>query len=136
MNETLIPVQLDVGNSFDLLSVCNVKINTGDSKTREKNKSNFNRISKDIEAIIGHGKLVEILGSDEYRDLYDCNLHLFNLIDKSKLDTGLAKECDLANYERYLKKAELQKKFFATDLTEVKSGYETQKSLDTGRKFK
>ena len=61
----------------------------------------------------------------EYRNLYEANLYVYNLIEKSFSDTGLARETNLANHDRYLKKAELQKKFFETDLTEVKIGYST-----------
>jgi hypothetical protein len=46
---------------------------------------------------------------------------VFELIDQSKSDTGLAKITDDANYDRHIAKMELQKKFFNNELTEVKN---------------
>lgn len=126
MSETLLKGSQDAGTWIDSLSIFNIKINVSkDSITRERNKANFTRLAKEIQEQIGENKLQEILVSEEYQNLYEINLHIFTLVDKVKSDTGLAKEVDASNIERYLKKAELQKKFFETDLTEVKIGYST-----------
>jgi hypothetical protein len=53
--------------------------------------------------------------------MIDSNLKVFELIDESKNDTGLAKITDDANYERHIAKMALQKRFFDTELTEVKN---------------
>jgi hypothetical protein len=53
--------------------------------------------------------------------MVDANQKVFDLIDESKNDTGLAKITDDANYDRHVKKMALQKKFFNNDLTEFKN---------------
>jgi hypothetical protein len=53
--------------------------------------------------------------------MIDANLKVFELIDESKNDTGLAKITDDANYERHIAKMALQKRFFDSELTEVKN---------------
>jgi hypothetical protein len=47
---------------------------------------------------------------------WDANLKVFELIDESKNDTGLAKITDDANYERHIAKMALQKRFFDSEL--------------------
>ena len=124
MSETILKCSQDAGAWVDSLSIFNIKINVAkDSATRERNKANFTRLAKEIQEQIGENKLQEILSSDEYQNLYEANFYIFNLVEKVKNDTGLAKDVDSANHDRFLKKAELQKKFFETDLTEVKIGY-------------
>ena len=49
------------------------------------------------------------------------NQRVFDLIDESKNDTGLAKLTDDANYDRHVAKMAFQKRFFDTELTEVKN---------------
>jgi hypothetical protein len=49
------------------------------------------------------------------------NQKVFELIDKSKFDDGLAKVTDDANFERHIAKIALQKRFFDSDLTEFKN---------------
>ena len=124
MSNTLLTGSKDAGAWFDEMSVMNIKVNISkDHASRENSKNNFTRLAKEIQAQIGESKLQEILASDEYQNLYESNLFVFNLVEKVKSDNGLARDVDLGNYDRFLKKAELQKKFFETDLTEVKIGY-------------
>ena len=49
------------------------------------------------------------------------NHKVFELIDKSKFDDGLAKVTNDANFERHIAKVALQKRFFDSDLTEFKN---------------
>src|SRR3990167_4407291 len=108
----LIKISKDIGAIIDELAIINIKINTSSGLPKQKSKENFERLSKELKEQIGENKLREILSSEEYKDLYDSNLLVFNLIDQAKLDIGLAKDTDVANYDRFLKKAALQKKFF------------------------
>lgn len=70
---------------------------------------------------IGADKYNDITLSPEFKSMIDANLKVFELIDQSNNDTGLAKITDDANYERHISKMALQKKFFETELTEVKN---------------
>jgi len=65
-------------------------------------------------------KFHEIISSDEYANLIEANNFVFNLVDQTKAEGGLAKQVDDANYNRYLKKQNLQNKFFTTKMKEVK----------------
>jgi hypothetical protein len=53
--------------------------------------------------------------------MIEANQRVFDLIDESKNDTGLAKITDDANYQRHVVKMALQNKFFNSELTEVKN---------------
>ena len=56
---------------------------------------------------------IEIINSAEYKNLVYSNEHTFELIDKlRKNQTVTAKEIDDANIDRYIKKVNLQKRFF------------------------
>jgi hypothetical protein len=104
-----------------MLSVFDVKIKklTGEKLliTLEK----YSEMSQEVIDQIGADKYNDITLSDEYKKMIDANMKVFDLIDESKNDTGLAKITDDANYDRHLAKMELQKKFFNNELTEVKN---------------
>ena len=59
--------------------------------------------------------------SVEYEKMIKANHKVFELIDKSKFDDGLAKVTDDANFERHIAKVALQKRFFDSDMTEFKN---------------
>jgi hypothetical protein len=69
---------------------------------------------------IGDDRFDEIISSEEYLNLIKANNLVFNLVDQTKTEGGLAKQVDDANYNRYLKKQNLQNKFFTTKMKEVK----------------
>ena len=89
---------------FDLLSILNVKINKTTGPIKEKNKVNFKLLADEIAKQIGTSKFNKIFQSDEYIDLYNVNSALFELVDKAKKDTGLAKKTDSMVFERWKKK--------------------------------
>ena len=62
---------------------------------------------------------IQILLSKEYKNLLNSNKIVFNLVDR-KNESEISKLTADANYDRYLKKIELQKKFFNNELIEVK----------------
>ena len=119
-------ISLDWGGVFDILSIYNVKINICSGLKKEQNYQNFSRLESEIRGQIGIKLFNEIVSSKEYQDLYDANLHTFKKVEEAQKDNGLAKEIDVANYQRFLKKAELQKKYFNSDLKEIKVGYKNE----------
>jgi hypothetical protein len=68
--------------------------------------------------------MLEIINSEEYKDLVDINSKVFDLVDLGKDQEGLAKTTAMANYDRFILKNKLQKKFFKNPLKEAKIGYD------------
>jgi hypothetical protein len=115
----MIKISLDEAYVFDLLSIYSVKIDNSDGDKREQSFKNYNLLCKEIQNQIGVAKFTQIINSNEYNNLKIANQLVFNLVDRAN-ENELAKETAGANYERYLKKIELQKKFFNTNVTEIK----------------
>jgi hypothetical protein len=115
----MIKVSLDEAYVFDLLSIYAVKIDNSSGDKKKQSEKNYNILSNEIIESIGIDKFTDIILSDEYKNLVDANQEVFKLVDKAK-ENKLAKATADANYERYLKKIELQQKFFENKITEVK----------------
>lgn len=117
----MLKISLDEAYVFDMLSVFDVKIKklTGEKLLTTLEK--YSDMAKEVIDQLGTDKYNEITLSDEYKKMIDANMKVFELIDESKNDTGLAKATDDANYERHIAKMALQKTFFDGQLTEVKN---------------
>lgn len=117
----MLKISLDEAYVFDMLAVFDVKIKklTGEKLllTLEKYADMANEVIEQI----GVDKYNEIILSPEFKRMIDANMRVFELIDESKNDTGLAKTTDDANYDRHVAKMDLQKQFFNSSLTEVKN---------------
>jgi hypothetical protein len=116
---SMIKVSLDEAYVFDLLSIYAVKIDNSEGDKKRQSEKNYNLLSNEIIESIGIDKFTDIILSDEYKNLVDANQIVFDLVDRAK-ENKLAKATADANYERYLKKVELQQKFFETKITEIK----------------
>lgn len=115
-------ITLDWGIIFDTLAIIETKnairnINNDDDKTHIK-------LWNAIASQIGIRLLEKIVKSKEYKELVKVNLETFKLVDLAQKDDGLAKKVDVSNHLRYIKKVELQKKFFGTEASEIKLGYD------------
>jgi hypothetical protein len=117
----MLKISLDEAYVFDMLSVFDVKIKklTGEKLLTTLEK--YADMAKEVTDQLGVDKYNQITLSDEFKSMVDANMKVFELIDESKNDTGLAKLTDDANYERHIAKMALQKKFFDSELTEVKN---------------
>lgn len=115
---------LDWGAWFDILSIYNVKINSCSGQNKQKNIQNFNNLANFIIEDIGTSRFNEIIESDEYKNLYEANKTVFELVELAKLDKIPASVVDKNNYFRFVKKTELQKKYFKNEVKEVKINYE------------
>lgn len=113
----MISILLDEGYVFDYLSILEIKSN------KNGDKRNYNLCKKRIISQIGLYEFLEIESSEEYKELLEANLNTFNLVDAVKSDPCLGAEVDKSNYERFLKKQALQKKFFGSVGNEIKIGY-------------
>lgn len=120
----MITISLDEGYIFDLLSISQVKMaKATEAETIKKVNASYWKLRDEIISQIGQDKFNSISLSEEYRELFKANEKTFDLVDKAKESEGLAKEVDKSNYERYLCKVNLQKKFFDNEVSETKIGY-------------
>lgn len=116
----MIKVSLDEAYVFDMLAILDVKKQLFSSEKLDTVLSARAIMVDEICNQIGDDKFHEIISSDEYSNLIEANNFVFNLVDQTKAEGGLAKQVDDANYNRYLKKQNLQNKFFTTKMKEVK----------------
>ena len=117
----MLSVSLDEGYVFDMLSILEIKSKVFTGQKYNKAIESMTIMSNEIIAQIGKARFDSIISSDEYQNLYNANKKVFVLIDMAKTEDGLSKYTDDANYERYLKKVDLQKKFFNDNIFEVKN---------------
>lgn len=113
----MINLLVDEGYAFDYLSILEIKSNKND------NKELYNHCKENIISQISLYNFLEIESSIEYKELLKANLNTFNLVDAVKSNPCLGAEVDKSNYERFLKKQALQKKFFGSIGNEIKIGY-------------
>lgn len=121
----MINLLVDEGYAFDYLSILEVKHILDPSNINKKNS--FNECVKNIIEQITYSIYIEIKESKEYADLLNANLETFKCVDLAKTDQVKASDVDKANYIRFIKKNELQKRFFKSSCTEIKIGYERYK---------
>lgn len=117
----MLQVSLDEAYVFDMLSIFDVKLKNLDGEKLAKTIEKYSYMRKEVIDQMGEDKYNQIVSSLEYQKMVFANQKVFELIDESKHDTGLAKVTDDANYERHVAKMALQKRFFDTELTEVKN---------------
>ena len=116
----MISLIVDESYAYDYLSILRVKALKKDS---EETISNFMDCSYIIKMQVGPKLHSEILDSIEYKNLLEANKETFEAVDKAKGDKVKASLIDNLNYKRYLCKQDLQKKFFQSEQTEIKIGY-------------
>jgi len=117
----MLRISLDEAYVFDMLSVFDVKLRNLSGEKLAKTIEKYADMKEEVEEQIGLDKYNQIVSSREYQQMIFANERVFQLIDESKNDTGLAKVTDDANYERHIAKMALQKRFFDGELTEVKN---------------
>ena len=117
----MLKISLDEAYVFDMLSVFDVKIINLSGEKLAKTLEKMSDMIEEVVDQIGKDKYQEIISSTEYEKMVDANQKVFELIDQSKFDNGLAKITDDANYDRHIAKMALQKRFFDNELTEVKN---------------
>jgi hypothetical protein len=121
----MIKISLDEAYVFDLLSILDLKKAKSIGKEdNQKHIENYNILHDEISEQITDLKMHQIIKSQEYRDLVDINTKVFDLVDLGKEQEGLARTTAMANYDRFILKNKLQKKFFKNPLKEVKIGYD------------
>lgn len=117
----MLKISLDEAYVFDMLSVFDVKIKNLDGEKLVKTIEKMSDMIEEVIEQISEEKYGKIVSSLEYKKMVEANQRVFNLIDQSKDDAGLAKITDDANYDRHIAKMAFQKRFFDSELTEVKN---------------
>ena len=115
--QSTIRVTVDAAYAFDMYSIAEIKsteINSNDSYLR------LALLEKEITDQIGRENFLYVFNSKEYRDLSEANCIVWEMVKASKDNEVTAKEVDEANYQRHVTKIALQKRFFASGLTEEK----------------
>ena len=117
----MIKISLDEAYVFDLLSILDLKkIKSIGKEDNQKHIENYNTLYSEISEQITDIKMNEIIESEEYKDLVDINTKVFDLVDLGKEQEGLARTTAMANFDRFILKNKLQKKFFKNNLKEAK----------------
>lgn len=121
----MINLAVDESYAFDYLSILHLKSDL--DKDNPVKRTNYFNCFLFIKNQLEEKFFNEIVGSDEYKECYEANRITFDAVDKAKNDLVQASFVDRANYKRHIAKQKLQKKFFNSDLTEIKIGYEIYK---------
>ena len=118
----MVKLTVDEAYAFDYYSILFLKNSNGFLSLEV-----LQTTKKDLEENLGDVLVNKILNSQEYKNLLDANKLTFDAVDKAKNDSVKASYVDECNYKRMLAKKALQNKFFNTDLSEIKIGYESIK---------
>jgi len=114
----MINLNVDEAYAFDYLSILEIK----------KEKSSDDKQWLDcwlyLQNQFESEKWLSIINSEEYKNMIKANLLTFDAVDKAKNNEVTAQHVDYCNYQRHAAKQNFQKKFFTSDLSELKIGYE------------
>ena len=115
----MINLLVDEAYAFDYLSVLEVK----------KQKSSISndawiKCYEYLQNQFDNEKWLCMIHSKEYESMIKANELTFNAVDKAKNNEVTAQHVDYCNYQRHSAKQNFQKKFFTSDLSELKIGYE------------
>ena len=115
----MINLLVDEAYAFDYLSILEVK--------KEKSKTSndtWNTCYMYLKNQFDSQKWLSIINSEEYKDMIKANQLTFIAVNKAKNNEVTAQYVDYCNYQRHVAKQNFQKKFFTSDLSELKIGYE------------
>jgi len=115
----MINIIVDEAYAFDYLSILDLK--------RQKSSVCYDawlNCYQHLQSQFENEKWLSIIHSFEYKNMLQANDLTFNAVEKAKNNEVSAKYVDECNYQRYLAKESFQKKFFNSDLSEIKIGYE------------
>jgi len=110
-------LEVDAGYAIDFLSILDVKaLKIKDQQSKE----NFRRCKLNIRKSIG-SNLDKIYRSKEYKKLFCVNKLLWEIIDKIRTGKITARMVDDLNYQRWILKNNIQKRYFGSITAEQKS---------------
>ena len=115
----MINILVDEAYAFDYLSILEVKKKKSDSSIEAWQKC-YIHLQKQFDS----EKWMSMLCSKEYENMIKANELTFEAVDKAKNNEVTAQYVDHCNYQRHVAKQNFQKKFFNSNLSELKIGYE------------
>jgi hypothetical protein len=115
----MISLNVDEAYAFDYLSILEVKKQKSSSAIEAWSKCYFN-----LQTQFDSEKWFLMINSEEYKNMVKANELTFDAVDKAKNNEVTAQYVDYCNYQRHTAKENFQKKFFASNLSELKIGYE------------
>ena len=115
----MINLLVDEAYAFDYLSILEVK----------KQKSSifddaWTKCYAYLQNQFANEKWSHMIHSKEYESMIKANQLTFDAVNKAKNNEVTAQHVDYCNYQRHIAKQNFQKKFFTSDLSELKIGYE------------
>ena len=113
------------GECFDRYAILESKWKSKQSKfgdPQDQDYKNFSNYFDFLYESIDPELLGAILGSEEYKNLFEANKEIFEAIDRGEAgdDNGF-KAANLANRKRFEAKRAIQRKYFNTYLSETKT---------------
>ena len=115
----MINILVDEAYAFDYLSILEVKKKKSDSSIEAWQKC-YIHLQKQFDS----EKWLSMIYSEEYKNMIKANELTFEAVDKAKNNEVTAQYVDHCNYQRHVAKQNFQKKFFNSELSELKIGYE------------
>lgn len=127
----MINLQVDEAYAFDYLAILEVKSYKTSTENKYISYNIFLNCKNQLnQELLYKGwtkeQIERIYISQEYIDMVNRNNEVFDLVDKVKSGKCSGKDVDNGNFMRYKAKQAFQKKFFTTELKEVKIGYEDE----------
>jgi len=114
----MINLNVDEAYAFDYLSILEIK------KEKSSNNTQWLDCWLYLQNQFESEKWLSMIHSEEYKNMIKANLLTFDAVDKAKNNEVTAQHVDYCNYQRHIAKQNFQKKFFTSDLSELKIGYE------------
>lgn len=115
----MIAILVDEGYAYDYLSILTVKFLKFNS---EKTLNSKKECSSFLYKQIGEEKHLDILFSQEFKNLINANSETFDAVERARYGEISAKQVDDLNMKRYNCKVALQNKFFpSSSVNELKS---------------
>ena len=114
----MITLKVDEAYAFDYLSILEVK------KEKTNDSSEWLDCMHHLASQFDFDFFQKMMFSEEYQDMIKANKLTFEAVDKAKTNEVTAKDVDYCNFQRHLAKENFQRKFFGSNLSEKKIGYE------------
>jgi len=114
----MITLKVDEAYAFDYLSILEIKKHKTNDESKWSECLDYLSYQFDIDFF------KQMITSQEYKDMIKANELTFEAVDKAKRNEVSAKDVDYCNFQRHVAKENFQRKFFGSDLSEKKIGYE------------
>lgn len=115
----MINLLVDEAYAFDYLSILDIK-----RKKKSDHYDSWINCFKYLKEQFDEEKWLSMIYSEEYKNMIKANELTFAAVDKAKNNEVTAQYVDHCNYQRHTAKQNFQKRFFNSNLSELKIGYE------------